>query len=129
MADPRLDAKLLGYLASVPPEQQGDLVAALQLAAASQRRGSWVRSIVIAAAALVGSGFTAAQYLHQLATKDDISRLERQYAAVAAEAAQRERQQDDRLTKSETTAIEAFSCCTAQQLRLDRFWMPGGVRP
>lgn len=129
MSKHELDAKLLSYLHGVPPEHQGDIAAALRLAAASQRKGSWIRSIVVAGAALIGSGFSAAQYLHQLATKDDISRLERQYAAVAAEAAQHERQQDDRLTKTETTAIDGLSCCTAQQLRLDRFWMPGGVRP
>ena len=96
-----IDVELAGYLKSVPPEHQEELAAAMKLIMASQKRGSWTRSLVIAGAALFGSGVSMQSYLSNLATKGDISRLEAQYAAVAREAFDREERQNDRISHLE----------------------------
>src|SRR5678809_1530373 len=106
MPDPQLDAKLLSYLKSIPPEHQGEIGAAVQLIVAAQRKGSWTRALVVGACTLAGAGFGAGTYAHNLATKADIKALEAQYAEVAKEATARERVQDDRLTKTESVAQE-----------------------
>lgn len=129
MQDPHLDAKLLGYLRSIPPEHHGEIDAAVRLIVAAQRKGSWTRALVVGACTLAGGGFGAGSYAHNLATKSDIKDLEVQYAEVAKESTLRERVQDDRLTKTESVAQEAYSLGLSQQLRLDRFTIPGGGRP
>lgn len=112
------------FLRSVPPDAGEDVAAALTLLLSSQRKGSWVRTIFVAACALVGSGWVANGYLHQLVTKEDITKLEASYSAARSDQFAHDQKQDDRISATEQTAVVAEKCCTHQTQRIDQLTKP-----
>ena len=104
-----------------------DIAELLQKAAhdvAHQRKMGWVKGVGFLLAAFGGAGWTAHAYLGQLATKDDITSLERQYSAVREADRSREEAQDRRLAELEPKCAESVQCCIRQGDRLDRMTTP-----
>jgi len=91
---------------------------------AHQRKLGWIKGVLALVAAFAGAGWSARSYLSQLATKEDISGLERQYAVVQEDARRREEHQDERITTLELKCAEAAQCCIRTGERLDRITTP-----
>ena len=89
-----------------------------------QKKIGWIRGVAVLVAAFAGAGWTARGYLAQLPTKEDLTVLAQQYAAVHADDVNRERRQDDRLLILENHCDGAQQCCNAVASRLDRMTTP-----
>jgi len=89
-----------------------------------QKRLGWIRGVVVLIAAFAGAGWMAQSYLSQLATKNDISGLERQYSASFETLRSHDERQDERLSAIEPKCNEASQCCNRAQDRLDRLTTP-----
>jgi len=89
-----------------------------------QKRMGWVKGVFALLAAFAGAAWTARGYLSQLATKDDISSLERQYAASFETGRARDERQDERLSQLEPKCSESQQCCIRTNERLDRITTP-----
>ena len=89
-----------------------------------QKRLGWVKGVLALIAAFAGAAWTARGYLNQLATKEDITSLERQYASVQDDLRHREERQDERITTLEPKCSDAQQCCIRVNDRLDRITTP-----
>ncbi len=94
----------------------------------------WAKTAIVGACALFGSCVGAAKsavalsiLVRQVATKDDIASLEKQYARISADSFEHERIQDARIASLEPRCSDALQCCNTQSQRLDRFSIPGRV--
>ena len=91
---------------------------------ARQKRAGWVKGVALLIAAFAGAGWSARAYLEQLPTKQDLTNIAAQYAAVHADDLKNERRQDDRLLILERNCDSAQSCCNTVTNRLDRYTTP-----
>lgn len=91
---------------------------------AHQRKLGWVKGVLALLAAFAGAAWTARGYLSQLATRDDISNLERQYAAAFETSRARTEHLEERVSSLEPRCAEASQCCVRVNDRLDRVTTP-----
>lgn len=91
---------------------------------ARQRKLGWIKGVFALLAAFGGASWTARGYLNQLATKEDITGLERQYAASFETLRERAERLEGRLSSIEPKCSDAQQCCIRVNDRLDRITTP-----
>ena len=89
-----------------------------------QKRIGWVKGVLALVAAFGGASWTARGYLSQLATKEDITNLERQYGAAYETTRARDERQDERISVLEPKCADANTCCVRAHDRLDKLTTP-----
>jgi hypothetical protein len=128
-----LDAALLAYKHSLPPEAGEEMANLVRVAVAASRKGSWTRSLIVAVSALVGAGFSTGLFYSKLvfktdlspyAAKDEVTALAKSITDLVATQTTREETQNARITSTEGEASSAFKCCIKQQDRLDTILTP-----
>jgi len=128
-----LDAALLAYKHSLPPEAGEEMANLVRVAVAASRKGSWTRSLVVAASSLIGAGFTTGLFYSKLvfktdlspyAAKEDVTAISKSITELIATQSTREEMQNARITSTEGEASSAAKCCTKQQDRLDTILTP-----
>jgi hypothetical protein len=129
MKRPEVEAELFAYKHSLPPAAKQDLESLFHLLGSAQKKDSWLRAIVVAVCGLFGAGISTGIFYSHLATKSDISALERQYAKVSEDHAAQEQRQNDRLKDLEADGRVAAKCCGDLTGRVDRALTPPRIGP
>ena len=128
-----LDAALLAYKHSLPPEAGEEMANLVRVAVAASKKGSWTRSLLVAASALIGAGFSTGAFYSKLvfktdlspyAAKEDVTVLAKAITDLTATQTIREETQNTRISSTEGEASSALKCCTKQQDRLDTILTP-----
>jgi hypothetical protein len=122
-----LDAELVSFLHDLPEGAataiEKMVTSAATTGAKRASRSGWIR-LLIQSAMLGAAVLGAAIKYGDVATKEDITALEKQYTLVLDSRSSQNETQNNRLTRVEDDCRSALACCVHQTDRIDLITAP-----